>query len=122
MSEKSTIKRIALYMRKACDEGDKTYCETAKLGAAFSKACMKRFGESVEVIVYHDIGFSGMHIERPALQRLLQDVQGKRIDIVAYPDHHHLSRDFNDHSMLTRYFATYAVPVINGTAFMREQA
>jgi len=119
MPEKSAT-RLALYLRKACDEGDDTFYETSELGAEFSRACKQRFGESINVVIYHDIGFSGMHMERPELQRLLQDVRSQQIDVVAYPDPHHLSRDFSDHSTLTRYFASHDVPVIDGSVVMRN--
>jgi len=119
MNEKHKI-RCALYIRKACDEEHDIF-ETSALGEEFSQACRRRFGEFVNVIVYHDIGFSGMHIERPALQRLLQDVRNQHIDIVAYPAPHHLSRDFADHDMLTRYFATHSVPVIDGESVMSKR-
>jgi site-specific DNA recombinase len=116
------VTRCALYLRKACDEGDDASFDTAKLGEEFSNVCMAHFGMLVVVSIYHDTASSGMHIERPALQRLLQDVRDKHIDIVAYPAPHHLSRDFSDHSMLTRYFATHGVPVIDGSALKRVNA
>jgi len=114
------VTRLAFYLRKACDEGDNTFYETSELGDEFSRACKQRFGESIDIIIYHDIGFSGLHMERPALQRLLQDVRNQQIDVVAYPDPHHLSRDFSDHSTLTRYFASHGVPVVDGSTVMRN--
>lgn len=113
--------RCALYIRKACDEEDETSYETSRLGEEFSRACRQRFGECIDIVIYHDIGFSGMHMERPELQRLLRDVQNREIDVVVYPAPHHLSRDFADHATLTRHFDSHGVPVIDGSAVMRRQ-
>jgi len=106
--------RCALYLRKACSAEDDSSYDTSIIGKEFSSSCQKKFGESVEVIIYHDMGFSGMHTERPALQRLLQDIAAKRIDVVSYPNLSHLSRNNTDETMLVRYFTTHNVQTIDG--------
>ncbi|MEQ1788804.1 MAG: recombinase family protein [Rickettsiales bacterium] len=106
--------RCALYLRKACSAEDDASYDTSIIGKEFSSSCQQKFGEAVEVIIYHDMGFSGMHTERPALQRLLQDIAAKRIDVVSYPSLSHLSRNNSDETMLVRYFATHNVQTIDG--------
>lgn len=52
---------------------------------------------------YDDEGFSGSNIDRPGLQRLLDDVKNGKIDCVVTHSFDRLSRDVNDMSeiMLT---------------------
>lgn len=106
--------RCALYLRKACSAEDDYSYDTSIIGTEFNNACQQKFGESVEVTIYHDMGFSGMHTERPALQRLLQDIAAKRIDVVSYPNLSHLSRNNSDEMMLVRYFTTHNIKIIDG--------
>ena len=108
----------AVYLRKACTEDDDVSYDTKKLGELFLAGCEKRFGDEVDFTLYHDHGFSGMHTERPALQRLMQDVAAHKIHVVAFPGQHHLSRNSDDSAMLARFFASYSVKMIDVSARM----
>src|SRR5277367_1717748 len=77
--------RCAIYTRKSSDEG---------LDQAFNsldaqrEACMafiesqKHEGWTVSPTLYDDGGFSGGTLERPALQRLLGDIEAGQIDVI----------------------------------------
>src|SRR5258708_22260395 len=77
-------KRCAIYTRKSSEEGLEQ--EFSSLQAQ-SEACeayirsQRHEGWVLTRTRYDDGGFSGGNMERPALQRLLADIQGGRIDI-----------------------------------------
>ena len=78
-------KRCAIYTRKSSEEGLEQEFNSLQ---AQSEACeayirsQRHEGWVLARTRYDDGGFSGGNIERPALQRLLADIQGGRIDIV----------------------------------------
>jgi len=53
---------------------------------------------------YDDGGFSGGNMERPALQSLLADIQGGRIDIVVVYKVDRLTRSLADFARLVEIF------------------
>ncbi|HEX3756874.1 MAG TPA: recombinase family protein, partial [Rhizomicrobium sp.] len=91
--------RCAVYTRKSTDEG---------LDQAFNslhaqrEACeayilsQKAEGWKLLAIAYDDGGFSGGTMERPALKRLMADVEAARIDIVVVYKVDRLTRSLSD--------------------------
>ena len=79
------VKRCAIYTRKSVDEGldamyttldaQRDYCET------YIRSNSDKGWEALPEH-YDDGGFSGKNMERPAMQRLLQDVADHKVDIV----------------------------------------
>src|SRR6202049_3921681 len=78
-------KRCAIYPRKSSEERLEQEFNSLQ---AQSEACeayirsQRHEGWISAKTRYDDGGFSGGNIERPALQRLLADIQGGRIDII----------------------------------------
>ena len=78
-------KRCAIYTRKSSEEGLEQEFNSLQ---AQSEACeayirsQRHEGWVLARTRYDDGGFSGGNMERPALQRLLADIQGGRIDII----------------------------------------
>src|SRR6202048_5301603 len=80
--------RCAIYTRKSSEEGLEqefnslqTQCEACE---AYIRS-QRHEGWVLARTCYDDGGFSGGNMERPALQQLLADIQGGRIDtIVVY--------------------------------------
>lgn len=107
--------RCAVYTRKSSDEGleqsfnslhaQRDACE------AFI-ASQKHEGWVLLKDAYDDGGLSGGSMERPALQRLLADVDNGRIDIVVVYKVDRLTRSLADFAKLTERFDA------NGTSFV----
>src|SRR3979490_629508 len=64
---------------------------------------------------YDDGGFSGGNMERPALQRLLADIQGGRIDIIVVYKVDRLTRSLADFAKLVEIFEAKGVSFVSVT-------
>src|SRR5450631_4126230 len=64
---------------------------------------------------YDDGGFSGGSMERPALQKLLADIQERRIDIVVVYKVDRLTRSLTDFARLVELFDEYGVSFVSVT-------
>jgi DNA invertase Pin-like site-specific DNA recombinase len=64
---------------------------------------------------YDDGGFSGGNLERPALKRLLADIEAKRVDVVVVYKIDRLSRSLMDFSKLVEVFDRNAVTFVSVT-------
>src|SRR6266478_1814302 len=98
-------KRCAIYSRKSSEEGLEQEFNSLQ---AQSEACEA-------YIRYDDGGFSGGNIERPALQRLLADIQGGRIDIIVVYKVDRLTRSLADFARLVEIFDAQGVSFVSVT-------
>src|SRR5207249_6265154 len=64
---------------------------------------------------YDDGGFSGGTLERPALQRLLADIEARRIDVVVVYKIDRLSRSLMDFAKLVEVFDRNSVTFVSVT-------
>ena len=64
---------------------------------------------------YDDGGFSGGNLERPALQRLLRDVEGGRIDVIVVYKVDRLSRSLTDFARIVEVFERHDVSFVSVT-------
>jgi DNA invertase Pin-like site-specific DNA recombinase len=64
---------------------------------------------------YDDGGFSGANLERPALKRLLADIEAGRIDVVVVYKIDRLSRSLMDFSRLVEVFDRHSVTFVSVT-------
>jgi site-specific DNA recombinase len=64
---------------------------------------------------YDDGGFSGGSMERPALQKLLLEVQAKRIDVIVVYKVDRLTRSLADFAKLVEMFDAYGVSFVSVT-------
>src|SRR5271168_3797324 len=81
----SNRRRCAIYTRKSSEEGLEQEFNSlaAQREACEAFICSQRHeGWVLARSHYDDGGFSGGNLERPALQRLLDDIRAGRIDIV----------------------------------------
>jgi DNA invertase Pin-like site-specific DNA recombinase len=79
------IRRCALYTRKSTDEGlDQAFNSLDAQGKVCDAYVQSQAGEGWKALPvrYDDGGLSGGSIDRPALQRLLEDIQAGRVDFV----------------------------------------
>jgi site-specific DNA recombinase len=81
----SPIKRCAIYTRKSSEEGLGQDFNSLHAQRESCEAFIKsQAGEDWKLVktAYDDGGFSGGTMERPALQRLLEDIRSRLIDVV----------------------------------------
>ena len=64
---------------------------------------------------YDDGGFSGGHTERPALQRLLQDVRAGKVDVIVVYKVDRLTRSLADFAKLVELFDAHNVSFVSVT-------
>ncbi|WP_243692822.1 recombinase family protein, partial [Sulfuritortus calidifontis] len=100
-------RRCAVYTRKSTDEGlDQEYnsLEAQRdAGLAFI-ASQRHEGWIAVEDGYDDGGYSGGNLDRPALERLLADIEAGRIDIVVVYKIDRLTRSLADFAKLVEVF------------------
>jgi site-specific DNA recombinase len=110
--------RCAIYTRKSTEEGlDQAFNSLdaqREAGEAFIASQQAR-GWIALAERYDDGGFSGAHIERPALQRLLEDLDQGRIDCVMVYKVDRLSRSLLDFARLMERFDRQGVSFVSVT-------
>src|SRR5438034_4652516 len=106
------------YTRKSSEEGREPEFNSLQ---AQSEACeayirsQRHEGWGLARTRYDDGGFSGGNIERPALQRLLADIQGGRIDIIIVYKVDRLTRSLADFARLVEIFDAQGVSFVSVT-------
>jgi DNA invertase Pin-like site-specific DNA recombinase len=99
--------RCAIYTRKSTDEGlDQEFNSLdAQRDAAESYIkSQKHEGWEVVPTMYDDGGFSGGNMERPALKKLLLDIESGKVDIVVVYKVDRLSRSLSDFAKMVDIF------------------
>jgi site-specific DNA recombinase len=120
MSAQEAPKRIrcAIYTRKSTDEGldmEFNSLDAQREAAEAYIASQRSEGWECLAARYDDGGFTGGNVERPALQRLLTDVQGDRLDCVVVYKVDRLSRSLLDFSKLMDVFDKHGVSFVSVT-------
>jgi DNA invertase Pin-like site-specific DNA recombinase len=111
-------KRCAIYTRKSSEEGLEQEFNSLQ---AQSEACeayirsQRHEGWALARTGYDDGGFSGGNMERPALQRLLADIEGGRIDIIVVYKVDRLTRSLADFARLVEIFDAQGVSFVSVT-------
>jgi site-specific DNA recombinase len=93
------VVRCALYTRKSSEEGlDQTFNSLHAQREACEAYVRSQASEGWKVLpdVYDDGGFSGGNIERPALKRLLEDVDAGKVDTIVVYKIDRLTRSLAD--------------------------
>jgi len=100
-------KRCAIYTRKSSEEGldmEFNSLDAQREACESYVASQKAEGWLLVPDHYDDGGFSGGSLERPALKRLLADIEGGRIDVVVVYKIDRLSRSLMDFAKLVEVF------------------
>ena len=95
--------RCAIYTRKSTEEGldqDFNTLDAQREACEAYVASQKHEGWEVLPDHYDDGGISGGHLERPALQRLMQAVDDKRVDQIVVYKIDRLTRSLSDFAKL----------------------
>jgi len=111
-------KRCAIYTRKSTDEGlDQDYnsLEAQRdAGLAFVSS-QRHEGWTAVLDGYDDGGFSGGNLDRPALKRLMADIEDGRVDIVVVYKIDRLTRSLPDFAKLVDVFDRNGVSFVSVT-------
>ena len=113
-----TRKRCAIYTRKSTEEGlDQDYNSLeAQRDAGLAFVASQRSEGWIPVPEgYDDGGFSGGNLDRPALKRLLTDVEEQKVDIVVVYKIDRLTRSLTDFSKLVEVFDRNGVSFVSVT-------
>jgi DNA invertase Pin-like site-specific DNA recombinase len=113
-----TRKRCAVYTRKSTDEGLEKEFNTLD---AQREACeayiasQRAEGWTLVADRYDDGGFSGGSLDRPALRRLLADIERGLVDVVVVYKIDRLSRSLMDFARLVEVFDAHEVTFVSVT-------
>src|SRR6202162_2545716 len=114
-----TSVRCAIYTRKSTEEGlDQEFNSLhaqREAAEAYIKS-QKQLGWTLVVNQYNDGGFSGGSLDRPALQKLLEDVEARRLDCVVVYKVDRLSRSLLDFARLMDRFDQHSVSFVSVTS------
>src|SRR5690242_12480917 len=110
--------RCAIYTRKSTEEGleqEFNSLDAQREASEAYVASQKPEGWLLLPDRYDDGGFSGGTLERPALRRLLADIEARRIDVVVVYKVDRLSRALMDFSKLVDAFERNTVTFVSVT-------
>ena len=118
LATRSTAVRCAIYTRKSTEEGlDQQFnsLDAQRESAEAYIQSQKHLGWTLVSHRYDDGGFSGGNLERPALQRLLVDVDAGSVDCVIVYKVDRLSRSLLDFARLMDRFDQRKVSFVSVT-------
>ena len=110
--------RCAVYTRKSTEEGLEQEFNSLdaqrEAGEAYV-ASQRHAGWELVPTHYDDGGFTGANIERPALKRLMEDIEAGRVDVVVVYKVDRLSRSLLDFARLMEVFERQRVSFVSVT-------
>jgi site-specific DNA recombinase len=115
---KATTVRCAVYTRKSTEEGlDQEFnsLDAQRESGEAYVASMKHEGWELIPDRYDDGGFTGGNVERPALRRLLADIEAGYINCVVVYKVDRLSRSLLDFARLMQLFEQHQVSFVSVT-------
>ncbi|HEY6300866.1 MAG TPA: recombinase family protein [Candidatus Binatus sp.] len=107
--------RCAIYARKSSEEGlEQDFNSLHAQREACESFILSQQGEGWRLIKTHydDGGLSGGTMERPALQRLLEDIRQKLVDVVVVYKVDRLTRALSDFAKMVEVFDSNAVSFV----------
>jgi DNA invertase Pin-like site-specific DNA recombinase len=118
MASRSKVLRCGVYTRKSSEEGlDQAFNSLDAQREACEAYVKSQAGEGWRLAkaCYDDGGLSGGTLERPALQRLLSDIEAGSIDIVVVYKVDRLTRSLPDFAKIVEVFDTHGVSFVSVT-------
>jgi site-specific DNA recombinase len=115
---KPKILRCAIYTRKSSEEGleqDFNSLHAQRESCEAYVKSQKHEGWVALSAVYDDGGYSGGSMERPALKRLLADIQSKSVDVVVVYKVDRLTRSLADFAKIVEVFDAAGVSFVSVT-------
>lgn len=110
--------RCAVYTRKSTEEGleqEFNSLDAQREACEAYVASQKAEGWLLMPDRYDDGGYSGGTLERPALKRLIADIEAKRIDVIVVYKIDRLSRSLMDFARLVEVFDRNSVTFVSVT-------
>ena len=110
--------RCAVYTRKSHEEGleqEFNSLDAQREAAEAYITAQRHEGWMIYPDRYDDGGFTGGNIERPALKRLIADIEGGKIDVVVVYKIDRLTRSLTDFSKLIEVFEKHQVSFVSVT-------
>ena len=118
-SERSkTALRCAIYTRVSTEHGLEQEFNSLDNQREASEAYIKSQAHEGWKLIrthYDDGGYSGGSMDRPALQRLLDDVRARRIDVIVVYKVDRLTRSLADFAKLVELFDAHQVSFVSVT-------
>lgn len=119
-SDATSPVRVAIYTRKSVAKGlDQEFSSIDAQRAAVEAYVAAQAAQGLRWRAlperYDDGGFSGANTDRPALARLMEDVEAGRVDVVAVYKIDRLSRSLVDFANLTRTLESHDVGFVSVT-------
>jgi DNA invertase Pin-like site-specific DNA recombinase len=112
---KAPVRRCAVYTRKSSEEGlDQDFNSLHAQREACEAFIKSQVGEGWKLIstAYDDGGLSGGNMDRPGLQKLLEDIKSKRIDVVVVYKVDRLTRSLADFAKIVEVFDASGVSFV----------
>ena len=122
--EEVKVIRCAIYTRKSTSEGldqDFTTLDNQRESAESYIQSQKSQGWTATSEQYNDGGFTGANIDRPALQKLMEDIKAQKIDCVVVYKVDRLSRSLIDFVKLLQFFEENKVTFVSVTQHFNTQ-
>ena len=110
--------RCAIYTRKSCEEGLEQEFNSLDAQRASAENYISSQSHEGWVLIndhYDDGGFSGGNLERPALQRLFQDIREDKIDCIIVYKIDRLTRSLLDFSKIIQLLDEHNVSFVSVT-------
>lgn len=118
VSSPSRKTRCAIYTRVSTDQGLDQEFNSLDAQREAAEAYIKSQAHEGWIClkdIYDDGGFSGGSMERPALQRLLDDVRARKLDVIVVYKVDRLTRSLADFAKLVELFDAYQVSFVSVT-------
>ena len=98
--------KVAGYLRLSMEDGDKDVSDSIVSQKSIIESKIKELGKDFELIdFYIDDGYTGLNTDRPAFQKMLKDIECKKINTVITKDLSRLSRNsFEANYFIELYF------------------
>jgi site-specific DNA recombinase len=110
--------RCSIYTRKSTEEGlqqEFNSLEAQREAGEAYVASQRQLGWLLSEERYDDGGYTGANLERPALRRLLKDIEGGKVDCVLVYKIDRLSRSLLDFARLIEVFERHQVSLVSVT-------
>ena len=110
--------RCAIYTRKSTEEGleqDFNSLDAQREACEAFIASQKHEGWMTLAAQFDDGGYSGGTLERPALQRLFDDIRGSKVDVVVVYKVDRLTRSLVDFAKIVEVFDAQGVSFVSVT-------
>ena len=97
--------KVAGYLRLSVEDGDKEVSDSIVSQKSIIEEKIKQLGNDFELYdLYIDDGYTGLNTDRPNFQRMLDDIERKKVNCVITKDLSRLSRNNFEANYLIEIF------------------